>query len=40
MRIEYVIVGFVILAVMLFVAISMLTDVVPSIETIFSMLGG
>jgi hypothetical protein len=40
MRIEYVIVSFVILAIVLFVAISMLSGVVPGIEGIFKLLGG
>lgn len=40
MRIEYVIVGFVILAVVLFVILSMLGNVVPGVEAIFKLLRG
>jgi hypothetical protein len=40
MRIEYVIIGFVILAVVLFVSISMLSGAVPGIQNIFKMIGG
>ena len=40
MRIEYMIVSFVILAVVLYVALSMLTGVMPGIDAIFKLLGG
>jgi len=39
-RIEYVIVGFVILAVALLVIVTMLRGVAPGIDSIFTMLGG
>ncbi|MEM7819399.1 MAG: hypothetical protein QXD48_01055 [Candidatus Aenigmatarchaeota archaeon] len=40
MRIEYVVVGFVLAAIILFVAISMLKNVIPGVESIFNLFGG